>query len=1273
MEQLYVKFTKSAQQKVTELTAMDYRSLSIYKEVQPVFISKVTGRNESGTYIYLGYVENENIALSFFIELLKDEAVCIAVQKFTRTNLQSTKLNIEANVKLVERKNSMLSNNLLQKIKQLKNTKEHLHVINTRMEQWQDFLTYDFEKAKRDIQSIDLKIKQQLEPGVFIAEISSSSKKNFTQWSIYEITSHHIRTYDEFKTTHRRRVGAIISKEKGRQYKINLSCKLSKQKDYYAINDGKLIQLERQLAAMRDLTLGRVANNEVENWIFGEAVNLTASAIDLPRTQLFNKDLNKWQYEAVKGALAANDLYCIQGPPGTGKTTVITEICFQNTKKGLKTLIASQSNLAVDNVLAKLMADSNMLMLRKGDPERVEEEGVPFIEQNVIYNWKNNIIQLSTENFKRLQQDIAAYEPKNFNVFNIEQQDLNEKIERQIQIISELGEREADFKNELVVQQELITNISHEYKAVINEAKKLGHYTQIEAVKKTIAQYSEKITALADSEQQLEKAIAQEQLVLANLQSIEGISKMYYQKKALYESLTNELSNMQAVHQQQEKYFAELKQEIEFAETLYTKYPTAIIGDLPYYVQKYTMSLDMNLFKEESNKLLEIDTELYEINKQISRYEAVEQEANQLFIQRQINVMQTNSANAVPINLEEAINRFMNHLRNQPKQLGSGLAQYIVTDEWFSALCQDYTYFRISGHQLYVALQQATKKREQFNEATNLWAMLTKFQQDLMEIMQQERATLSRMFSYAEKYKNLQQSIQNTKVAMEEISKGYNELKMIPNLNEYYRKISEQAEKIAHVNHKKDQLKQEQKELEQDVLNEQTALESFSNEKQQLREKLLQRVQFLESQSRLINRKKKQIIGEQRIVFYQKEQPTTEMYTLKEQLRQLQLNYTRELEHQQEQQVFIEEKAMLLDLQQEWIQEIKQLKGNKLEELASIYIEHANVIGTTCIQSGARKFKEAFKEFDVVIIDEVSKATPPEILLPVLKGKKVILVGDHKQLPPMIEEDLLNELFTAEEYSHTEKKDLKTYYKESLFEHLFGMLTAQFKMTLYTQYRMHPQMMNLIQQFYQDQQQALECGLTKPDEQRAHHLPLAVIQPTDHVVWLDVPNTPDFYEEFSNKSYRNVAELKLIKRTVSEMVKVIQQQKKSGQLAQDYKKDIGIISFYSGQVLAIQEMLEQLDQQLDVYRNANFRVGTVDRFQGIEKEVVIISFVRNNEAKQIGFAKDPRRVNVALSRAQQLLVIIGSKDNFGDKLTIYQNIIGQLQRDKRLINTMEMV
>ena len=107
-------------------------------------------------------------------------------------------------------------------------------------------------------------------------------------------------------------------------------------------------------------------------------------------------------------------------------------------------------------------------------------------------------------------------------------------------------------------------------------------------------------------------------------------------------------------------------------------------------------------------------------------------------------------------------------------------------------------------------------------------------------------------------------------------------------------------------------------------------------------------------------------------------------------------------------------------LQEEWLTLLKEANEHDLDEIRKLYVQHANVIGTTCVASARRDFMEEYPVFDVVIIDEVSKATPPELLLPMLKGKKIILVGDHHQLPPLVGQETLEE-FLEESEDQTRK------------------------------------------------------------------------------------------------------------------------------------------------------------------------------------------------------------------------------------------------------------
>ena len=99
-------------------------------------------------------------------------------------------------------------------------------------------------------------------------------------------------------------------------------------------------------------------------------------------------------------------------------------------------------------------------------------------------------------------------------------------------------------------------------------------------------------------------------------------------------------------------------------------------------------------------------------------------------------------------------------------------------------------------------------------------------------------------------------------------------------------------------------------------------------------------------------------------------------------------------------------------------------------DLRRIYLDNANVVGITCVQAANYNFSQEFKYFDFVIIDEVSKCTPPELLIPALKGKKLIMVGDHRQLPPMLDTKTLEEVYQEIGCTNTELQLLQ----ESLFK-----------------------------------------------------------------------------------------------------------------------------------------------------------------------------------------------------------------------------------------------
>lgn len=364
-------------------------------------------------------------------------------------------------------------------------------------------------------------------------------------------------------------------------------------------------------------------------------------------------------------------------------------------------------------------------------------------------------------------------------------------------------------------------------------------------------------------------------------------------------------------------------------------------------------------------------------------------------------------------------------------------------------------------------------------------------------------------------------------------------------------------------------------------------------------------------------------------------------------------------------------------VQNEWYSLLKEANDHDLDEIRKLYVRHANVIGTTCVASARKEFMENYPVFDVVIIDEVSKATPPELLLPMLKGKKIILVGDHHQLPPLVGEDTLDETLQAilEESDNLEEKDeLKKLLKESLFERLFKNLPKTSKTMLAIQYRMHESIMETITPFYEEENYRLQCGLADSDTARDHLLESRYVKRKDHLLWLDMPSEKPYFEERmkDGKSRFNQAELDAISDVLIDLNDATANAKKEGRMDPDERKSIGVISFYGEQV----KRIDRLIQQQANLSHLTFRTGTVDKFQGMEMDVILLSMVRNNQEKSgdIGFANDYRRLNVALSRARELLILVGSSHMFTKRAKqrtsreMYERLLQIVKGNNGLIN-----
>jgi len=371
------------------------------------------------------------------------------------------------------------------------------------------------------------------------------------------------------------------------------------------------------------------------------------------------------------------------------------------------------------------------------------------------------------------------------------------------------------------------------------------------------------------------------------------------------------------------------------------------------------------------------------------------------------------------------------------------------------------------------------------------------------------------------------------------------------------------------------------------------------------------------------------------------------------------------------------------------------------EHVSETFIENCNLVAISCNESDRTLRDAGMESFDTVIIDEVSKATPVELLLPLMRARRAVLVGDHRQLPPVFQESQDAQAFTDKveesEEDSTEtlltKDNLQRFEKmvtASLFKEHFENADESIKERLTTQYRMHPQIMSFVNYFYDGQ---LICG--NKDKDRSHNILLqshnnTLLSANDHVLWidtsLDLKRKP--FKESEDRTNR--LEAALIAQT---LVEINQQCLKQGfGNRQKKKQDVGVVSFYAAQCRVIRDEIKKANNGKVQFNAIHVEINTVIRYQGKEKPIILMSLVRND-----GGPKERRRsakaniaryefINVAMSRAQNLLIVFGARnmletrdvwlpnmDKPGkQKKQIYRQIFAQLDRDARIFDAQEM-
>lgn len=311
---------------------------------------------------------------------------------------------------------------------------------------------------------------------------------------------------------------------------------------------------------------------------------------------------------------------------------------------------------------------------------------------------------------------------------------------------------------------------------------------------------------------------------------------------------------------------------------------------------------------------------------------------------------------------------------------------------------------------------------------------------------------------------------------------------------------------------------------------------------------------------------------------------------------------------------------------------IQNIYENKLASILDLYdvnlsyipmediFTESKVVGSTTTSSSLnhRVWRDFSKDIDVLIVDEISKSSVPELIRYAINAKKIIFVGDQKQLAPL--DEFSDDDIVWEKFGEEEKAIINQYISISIFDKLFEDMQKKGRAIMLQENRRSVKsLLDVYSLFYDNQ---LEATRNNSDS---------------NIKWNTTPMYPFTFmamngskEEKVGTSKRNILEAEYVNTLLENLATRI-----------DNKKDISIaiIATYGAQVREIKKQVETIKFN-KIFKSV--RVNTVDAFQGDQADIVIISTVLADKSLNPGFIKDYRRLNVAISRAKDLAIVLGN-------------------------------
>ncbi|WP_181771597.1 DEAD/DEAH box helicase [Amycolatopsis pittospori] len=308
-------------------------------------------------------------------------------------------------------------------------------------------------------------------------------------------------------------------------------------------------------------------------------------------------------------------------------------------------------------------------------------------------------------------------------------------------------------------------------------------------------------------------------------------------------------------------------------------------------------------------------------------------------------------------------------------------------------------------------------------------------------------------------------------------------------------------------------------------------------------------------------------------------------------------------------------RLVLLGAREKLLSEWREEVSGKTEQLHPELIRYADVIGATCVGAATRS-EIAEVEFDLAIIDEAGQIDTANLLVPLVRAKRSVLVGDHRQLPPFLDSDVQR---WGEENGDPLIRDLL---EKSGLEILVGAIPDSHIVRLTQQRRMPKVIADFVSDMFYE-------GTLRTKVVREHNSPL-FSSPLAFVDTFRLPErkrmeTPaQQWNPSLSGGWVNHAEARMLAR-----------------LAAHYQRsgvEWALIVPYSAQVKLISNLLRLGGVASDTIDGS---IGTVDSFQGGERDVILYGFTRSNSRGEVGFLDELRRANVAFTRAKRQLVLIG--------------------------------